>query len=72
MRSDEEEPEDLDPHSSKFRPQGQLMSYEEEPSFEGYLQVKVCSVEREDNRGVAIWSREKGRKGRGREGEVME
>ena len=41
MRSDEEELEDLEPHTSKFR-QGQLMSYEEDPNFEGYLQVKVC------------------------------
>ena len=31
-----------DPHSSKFRAGGQLMSYEEEPNFEGYLQLKVC------------------------------
>ena len=43
MKTDEEYEEELDPHSSKFRAQGQLMSYEEEPSFEGYLQVKVCS-----------------------------
>lgn len=42
MRSDEEELEDLEPHTSKFRAQGQLMSYEEDPNFEGYLQVKVC------------------------------
>ena len=41
MRSDEEELEDLEPHTSKFRAQGQLMSYEEDPNFEGYLQVKV-------------------------------
>ena len=33
--------ETSDPHSSKFRAEGQLMSYEDEPSFEGYLQVKV-------------------------------
>lgn len=43
MKTDEEYEDELDPHSSKFRAQGQLMSYEEEPSFEGYLQVKVCS-----------------------------
>ena len=43
MKTDEEYEEELDPHSSKFRAQGQLMSYEEEPSFEGYLQVKVGS-----------------------------
>ena len=30
-----------DPHSSRFRAEGQLMNYEEDPSFEGYLQVKV-------------------------------
>ena len=30
-----------DPHSSKFRAEGQLMNYEEDPSFEGYLQVKA-------------------------------
>ena len=30
-----------DPHSSKFRSEGLLMTYEDEPSFEGYLQVKV-------------------------------
>ena len=41
MRSDEEELEDLEPPTSKFRTQGQLMSYEEDPNFEGYLQVKV-------------------------------
>ncbi len=34
-----EELEDL--HSSRFRAEGQLMNYEEDPSFEGYLQVKV-------------------------------
>lgn len=33
--------EEFDPHSTKFRPEGQLMSYEDEPSFEGYLQVRV-------------------------------
>ena len=34
--------EDLeDLHSSRFRAEGQLMNYEEDPSFEGYLQVKV-------------------------------
>ena len=42
MKTDEEYEEELDPHSSKFRPEGQLMAYEEEPSFEGYLSVKVC------------------------------
>ena len=37
--------EDLeDLHSSKFRAEGQLMNYEEDPSFEGYLQVKVHCV----------------------------
>ena len=41
MKTDEEYEEELDPHSSKFRPEGQLMAYEEEPSFEGYLSVKV-------------------------------
>ena len=30
-----------DPHSSKFRPDGLLMTYDDEPSFEGYLQIKV-------------------------------
>lgn len=30
-----------DPHSSKFRAEGQLMNFEEDPSFEGYLSVKV-------------------------------
>ncbi len=36
------DPDDTsDPHSSKFRAEGQLMTYEDEPSFEGYLQVKV-------------------------------
>lgn len=57
MRSDEEELEDLEPHTSKFR-QGQLMSYEEDPNFEGYLQVKVCVCvgrgEREGGGGVAV------------------
>ena len=81
MRSDEEEPEDLDPHSSKFRPQGQLMSYEEEPSFEGYLQVKVCSVEgAEGGRRIEELlygvGRRGGKEGGGREGggrgEVMD
>ena len=41
MKTDEEYEEELDPHSSKFRAEGQLMAYEEEPSFEGYLSVKV-------------------------------
>ena len=45
MRSDEEELEDLEPPTSKFRTQGQLMSYEEDPNFEGYLQVKVWREE---------------------------
>ena len=36
-----EEDEMFDPHSAKFRAEGQLMSYEEDPSFEGYLTVKV-------------------------------
>ena len=40
--------ESSDPHSNKFRAEGQLMNYEEEPSFEGYLQVKVC-------RGVCMY-----------------
>ncbi len=32
LRSDEEESEELlDPHSNKFRAEGQLISYEEEP-----------------------------------------
>ena len=43
MKTDEEYEEELDPHSSKFRAQGQLMAYEEEPSFEGYLSVRVSS-----------------------------
>lgn len=38
-RKSEDLEEDL--HSSKFRAEGQLMNYEEDPSFEGYLQVKV-------------------------------
>ena len=42
MKTDEEYEEELDPHSSKFRAEGQLMAYEEEPSFEGYLSVRVC------------------------------
>ena len=41
MKTDEEYEEELDPHSSKFRAEGQLMAYEEEPSFEGYLSVRV-------------------------------
>ena len=44
MKTDEEYEEELDPHSSKFRAQGQLMAYEEEPSFEGYLSVRVRTV----------------------------
>ena len=36
--------EDLEEiHSSKFRAEGQLMNYEEDPSFEGYLQVKASA-----------------------------
>ena len=42
MKTDEEYEEELDPHSSKFRAEGQLMAYEEEPNFEGYLSVRVC------------------------------
>ena len=38
----EEEDEMFDPHSAKFRAEGQLMSYEDDPSFEGYLTVRVC------------------------------
>ena len=39
---DEEEAEDLDePLSTKFRSEGQLMSYEEDPVIEGYLALKV-------------------------------
>lgn len=41
VKSDEDLEEELDPHSSKFRPAGTLMTYEEEPNFEGYLMVKV-------------------------------
>ncbi len=37
----EDEDEMFDPHSAKFRAEGQLMSYEDDPSFEGYLTVKV-------------------------------
>lgn len=44
MKTDEEYEEELDPHSSKFRAEGQLMAYEEEPNFEGYLSVRVCTV----------------------------
>ena len=44
MKTDEEQEEELDPHSSKFRAEGQLMAYEEEPSFEGYLSVRVGFV----------------------------
>lgn len=40
-----QDPEELsDPHSSKFRSEGLLMTYEDEPSFEGYLQIKVLAV----------------------------
>ena len=48
-RESEDVEELYDPHSSKFRAEGQLMNYEEEPSFEGYLQVKVMR-ERERER----------------------
>lgn len=41
QRRQSENMEELDPHSSKFRAEGQLINYEEEPNFEGYLQVKV-------------------------------
>lgn len=34
-----------DPHSSKFRAEGQLMNFEEDPSFEGYLLVKVRIID---------------------------
>ena len=44
MKTDEEYEEELDPHSSKFRAEGQLMAYEEEPNFEGYLSVRVCTI----------------------------
>lgn len=54
MRSDEEELEDLEPPTSKFRTQGQLMSYEEDPNFEGYLQVKVWRGGRGERR-VERW-----------------
>lgn len=40
-RTSEDLEEMSDPHSNKFRAEGQLMNYEEDPSFEGYLQVKV-------------------------------
>lgn len=40
-RTSEDLEEMSDPHSSKFRAEGQLMNYEEDPSFEGYLQVKA-------------------------------
>lgn len=42
-RTSEDLEEMSDPHSSKFRAEGQLMNYEEDPSFEGYLQVKASS-----------------------------
>ena len=32
-----------DLHSSKFHPDGLLMTYEDEPSFEGYLQIKASA-----------------------------
>ena len=44
MKTDEEYEAELDPHSSKFRAEGQLMAYEEEPNFEGYLSVRVCTI----------------------------
>ena len=40
-RTSEDLEELSDPRSSKFRSEGQLMNYEEDPSFEGYLQVKA-------------------------------
>lgn len=43
-RASEDLEEMSDPHSSKFRAEGQLMNYEEDPSFEGYLQVKASSM----------------------------
>ena len=49
MKTDEEYEEELDPHSSKFRAEGQLMAYEEEPSFEGYLSVRVRKLIPTDN-----------------------
>ncbi len=44
-KGDAEEDEMFDPHSAKFRAEGQLMNYEDDPSFEGYLTVRVGLVE---------------------------
>ena len=55
MKTDEEYEEELDPHSSKFRAEGQLMAYEEEPSFEGYLSVKVNKHVLKEGRTLCIF-----------------